>query len=111
MKIVQDLPRAVQEIPHVWITMSDGIRLSARIWRPRDEEPVPAILEFIPYRKRFGTAVRDAIAHPYMAGHGYACVRVDLRGSGESEGVLEDEYLQRELDDGCEVLRWLAEQR
>ena len=31
--------------------------------------------------------------HPYFAGHGYAGVRVDLRGSGDSDGILLDEYL------------------
>ncbi|RZU97871.1 CocE/NonD family hydrolase [Spiribacter vilamensis] len=110
MKTVSTLPCEIMEEANVWIPMPDGIRLAARIWRPRDERPVPAIMEYIPYRKRFGTAARDAIAHPYIAGHGYACIRVDLRGSGESEGILTDEYLQQELDDGCAVLRWLAEQ-
>lgn len=92
--------------------MSDGVRLSARIWRPvaSDEDPVPAVLEFIPYRKRDLTAVRDSIHHPYMAGYGYACVRVDLRGTGDSEGVLTDEYLERELLDAEEILAWLADQ-
>ena len=68
--------------------MPDGVRLSARIWLPEDAEddPVPAILEYIPYRKDDATAVRDAGIHPYFAGHGYASVRVDLRGSGDSEG-------------------------
>ena len=112
MITVRDLPHAVTEIENVWIEMPDGARLAARIWLPEDAEarPVPAILEYIPYRKRFGTAARDAVTQPYVAGHGYACVRVDLRGSGESDGVLEDEYLQQELDDGCEVIRWIAAQ-
>lgn len=93
--------------------MSDGKRLAARIWLPQEAEkvPVPAILEYLPYRKRDLTRGRDAINHPYFAGHGYACVRVDLRGSGESEGVLTDEYLPQELQDGLEVLRWIAAQR
>ena len=47
---------------------------------------MPAILEYIPYRKNDATAVRDAGIHPYFAGHGYASVRVDLRGSGDSDG-------------------------
>ena len=57
---------------------------------------MPAVLEFIPYRQRDLTAVRDSMHHPYFAGHGFAGVRVDLRGSGDSEGVLTDEYLERE---------------
>ncbi len=112
MKVVDNFPHPVEEIDNVWIPMADGVRLAARIWRPAGAEtaPVPAILEYIPYRKRFGTAARDAVTHRYLAGHGYACVRVDLRGSGESDGVLEDEYLQQELDDGCAVIDWLAAQ-
>jgi putative CocE/NonD family hydrolase len=96
----------------VWITMTDGVRLSARIWLPDDAvwSPVPAILEYIPYRKDDATAVRDAGIHPYLAGHGYAAARVDLRGSGNSEGILEGEYLPQEQVDGVEVVRWLAAQ-
>ncbi len=112
MRTVSALPHKVDEDEHVLIPLSDGTRLAARIWRPAssDDEPVPAILEFIPYRKRDFTALRDSIHHPYMAGHGYACARVDIRGSGESEGVLTDEYLEQEFRDGEEVLAWLADQ-
>jgi putative CocE/NonD family hydrolase len=112
MRYVTNLPYATKEEEHVTIPMSDGVRLSAHIWRPTssDHEPVPAVLEYIPYRKRDLTAVRDSIHHPYLAGHGYACVRVDLRGTGDSEGVLLDEYLEREQADAEEVLAWLAEQ-
>ena len=112
MRIVDTLPRRVREIEHVWIPMSDGVRLSARLWLPEDADadPVPAILEYIPYRKRDGTAVRDQLTHPYFAGHGYAAVRVDMRGNGESDGLMADEYLKQEQDDALEVIDWLARQ-
>lgn len=112
MRTVTTFPHAVRKEEHVWIPVSDGTRLAARIWRPASSEldPVPAILEIIPYRQRDLTARRDSIHHPYLAGHGYACVRVDLRGSGESEGVLTDEYLEEELSDAQDVLAWLAKQ-
>lgn len=110
MQFVNDLPESISEIEHLWIPLSDGTRLAARVWLPEDAErrPVPALLEYIPYRRRDGVRLRDETMHPYFAGHGYASVRVDLRGSGDSEGVLRDEYLQQELDDGVEVIRWLA---
>ena len=94
------------------VELSDGCRLAARIFLPEDAgvDPVPAILEFLPYRKRDGTAERDALTHPYFAGHGYAGVRVDMRGSGESDGLLDDEYLKQEQDDALEVIAWLAAQ-
>ena len=112
MKTIEDLPQQVKHSEHVWIPMPDGIRLAARIWMPEDaeREPVPAILEYIPYRKRDGVRLRDEIMHRYFAGHGYACARVDIRGSGDSEGVLRDEYLQSELDDGVAILAWLEQQ-
>ncbi|QGN49202.1 CocE/NonD family hydrolase [Micromonospora sp. WMMC415] len=111
-RIKTHFDRPVDVIDHVWISMRDGVRLSARVWLPVDasSDPVPAILEYIPYRKGDGTVVRDSQMHPYFAGHGYAAVRVDMRGSGESEGVLLDEYLAQEQDDALEVLGWLAEQ-
>lgn len=110
--IVTAFPRAVREMEHVSIPLSDGTKLAARIWLPVDAErdPVPAILEYLPYRKRGGTHERDALTHPYLAGHGYAGVRVDLRGSGESDGLLFDEYAPREQEDALEVIAWLAAQ-
>ncbi|WP_423822476.1 CocE/NonD family hydrolase [Salinisphaera sp. SPP-AMP-43] len=103
---------AVDVIEHVTIPLSDGTELAARMWMPSDANthPVPAILEYIPYRKRDFTRDRDESLHPVFAAHGYIGIRVDLRGSGDSEGVLEDEYLERELQDGIEVINWLAEQ-
>ena len=101
---------SVRTVDNEYIPMSDGVRLSSRLWLPETETPVPAILEYIPYRKNDGKAERDSMIHPYFAANGYAAVRVDLRGSGESEGILEDEYLVQELKDGEEVLRWIADQ-
>src|SRR6185312_16825522 len=102
----------VREIEHLWIPLSDGTRLAARLWLPGDagQHPVPALLEYLPYRKRDGTAERDSLTHPWLAAHGYAAIRVDIRGSGESEGVLSDEYSQAELADGVAVIAWLARQ-
>jgi hypothetical protein len=107
-----EFPYEVREVENCWIPLADGTRLAARLWLPVDAEarPVPAILEYIPYRKNDGTATRDAIQQPYFAGHGYAVVRVDLRGSGDSDGLLLDEYLPQEQRDGLEVLSWIAAQ-
>lgn len=112
MKTVTEFPRKVVEHPDIGITMPDGCRLSARVWMPEDahERPVPAILEHLPYRKRDGTVVRDALTHSYLAGHGYASIRVDMRGNGDSEGVMEDEYSEQELQDACDAIAWIAAQ-
>jgi predicted acyl esterase len=110
--IVTTFPHSVRVIEHTLIPLKDGTRLAARIWLPEDAErnPVPAILEYLPYRKRDGTYERDALTHPYLAGHGYACIRVDIRGSGESTGLLFDEYASQEQDDGVELIAWLSAQ-
>ncbi len=110
--IITKFPRAIREIEHTLIPLRDGTKLAARIWLPVDawQNRVPAILEYLPYRKRTGTFERDALTHPYLAGHGYAAVRVDIRGSGEFDGLLTDEYAQQEQDDGFELIRWLAVQ-
>lgn len=110
MRFNDQWPYRVEQMPCQWIPMRDGVRLAARIWLPIGAEPVPALLEYIPYRAGDLTAYRDSLHHPYLAGHGYATVRVDLRGSGDSEGVLEDEYLDSEIEDAIEVIHWLAGQ-
>lgn len=112
MRVVTDFPHVLVETPDMGIVLSDGCRLSARVWMPEDAatNPVPAVLEYIPYRKRDGTLPRDEIMHPYVAGHGYASVRVDVRGNGDSEGLMADEYTIQELADACEVIEWLAAQ-
>ena len=93
-----------------WVEMSDGRRLSARIWLPKEPTPHPAILEYLPYRKRDGTAERDSTTHAYFVEHGYACIRVDIAGTGDSEGQFDDEYSEQELSDGEAVLDWIARQ-
>jgi len=112
VKILTVFPRPVRRIEHCWIPLPDGCRLSARVWLPEDADtsPVPAILEYIPYRKRDFTRPRDEPMHHYFAGHGYAALRVDVRGSGESDGVLLDEYSEQELADGVAVIDWIASQ-
>ncbi|TRV77717.1 CocE/NonD family hydrolase [Streptomyces sp. 130] len=94
----------------LYIPLADGTQLYARIWRPVTDEPVPALLEYLPYRLSDWTAPRDWQRHPWYAGHGYASVRVDVRGHGNSEGMPGDEYDATELADGVAVVHWLAQQ-
>ncbi len=103
---------AVREIEHCWIPMPDGTRLAARLWLPEvtAEQPCPAILEYIPYRKGDMVRARDERNHPRFAAAGYACLRVDMRGSGDSEGLMGDMYSPHELDDARHVIDWIAAQ-
>ena len=106
------LPYEIHEVEHAFIPLADGTRLACRYWLPVDaeERPVPAILEYIPYCKRDGTSARDEAMHPWLAGHGYCAIRVDMRGSGESDGLLDGEYLEREQNDAVEAIAWIAAQ-
>lgn len=112
MRIVTEFAHAIHEIKHIDVPMPDGARLGARIWMPESAEdaPVPAILEYIPYRKNDLCAPEDRRHGHYLAGNGYAYVRLDLRGAGDSEGLLLDEYLPQELQDGFDAVQWIADQ-
>ena len=112
MDIVTQFPHKIIDEPDMGIILSDGCRLSARVFLPESATkiPLPAILEYIPYRKRDGTIERDEMMHKYFAGRGYVVLRVDMRGSGESQGIMLDEYTKEELSDCVEVINWIAEQ-
>ncbi len=102
----------VETVETHWIPMADGRRLAARLFLPVDarQNPVPLILEYIPYRRRDGTRIGDDQKHLYFAGHGYASARVDIAGMGDSDGLLDDEYVKREQDDALEILDHLCAQ-
>lgn len=103
----------IEEIENIWIELPDGCRLAARLWLPENSRahPVPAIFEYLPYRKRDFMRRRDEGMHRYYAARGYASVRVDIRGSGDSAGILHDEYSQQEHADAVEVIAWIARQK
>jgi hypothetical protein len=104
--------RAFRCIENEWITLKDGTRLAARMWIPAGAQtaPVPVVWEYLPYRKRDSERHRDTGWAEAFVPYGFAFVRVDIRGSGDSDGVLLGEYLQQEQDDAVEVIAWLARQ-
>jgi putative CocE/NonD family hydrolase len=108
--IRRDYPYQVETVDPCWIALSDGARIAATLWRPISQKKVPVVVEMIPYRRRDGTVFRDLDMTPYFAGFGLAYCRVDLRGAGDSDGILADEYLPREQEDAVEIIQWLAAQ-
>ena len=83
-RVRDDLPHAVRVVETEWIPLSDGTRLAARLWLPEGAGRVPVILEYLPYRLSDGTQAGDHQQMGWFAGHGYACARVDIRGTGNS---------------------------
>jgi putative CocE/NonD family hydrolase len=104
--------RKIRDLEHLRVPMSDGCELAARMWIPEgaEQHPVPAIIECTPNRRRDWTRFRDSLMHPYNATHGYAALRLDSRGSGDSDGILRDEYLKQEQDDVVDAIAWIAAQ-
>ena len=94
--------------------MPDGVRLATNLltngkdWKTHRS---PVILEYLPYRKDDWSMERDLALHSYWVQQGYVVARVDVRGTGRSEGALPDrEYSDQELKDGEAVIAWLAAQ-
>ncbi|HTX51235.1 MAG TPA: CocE/NonD family hydrolase, partial [Caulobacteraceae bacterium] len=103
-------PGPVREIENAWIVAPDGARLAVSLWLPDGGAPAPAVLESIPYRKRDSTRGYAGYWGRLLARHGIAYARLDARGSGDSEGVLVDEYLPVEQSDAVHAIAWLAAQ-
>ncbi len=97
-----------------WIPMRDGVKLAANLFFPADlkpDEKVPVVLEYLPYRKDDWSLGRDYSLHGYLVRHRYIVARVDVRGTGRSQGHTPDrEYSEQELQDGEDVIAWLAGQ-
>lgn len=112
MQVSEYIGQSWHEIEHFSIPLKNGCTLSARAWMPTSAAttPAPAILEYLPYRKRDGTTPRDESTYPVFAAAGYAGIRVDISGTGESDGEFDDEYSPRELAQGVEVIEWIAAQ-
>lgn len=104
--------RPFEVIESLRIPMADGVHLSARLWRPKAGTPgrVPVVIEYIPYRKRDFYRFIDDLWGPQLASRGIAYARIDVRGSGDSEGVITDEYSEPELADGVACIEWLSRQ-
>lgn len=117
------------------ILVDDGSVLKGDVFRPISGEPCPVLLTYGPYAKGlsfqqgYPSAWQKMIAnHPDVAygstnkyqnwevvdpekwvPHGYACVRVDSRGTGRSPGFI-DHFSPRETRDFYECIEWTARQ-
>ncbi len=98
----------VKHIRGVRIAMRDGVELAAAITRPDAEGQFPAIMSYHPYR---GTsAAQPPESYRHLAQRGYVMVHFDVRGTGNSGGFTTDIYSEQEIQDGCEMVEWIAAQ-
>jgi predicted acyl esterase len=92
------------------VVVRDGVRLSVDVYRPAGPGRFPALLEHIPYRKDDLRTIEDRAQNTALVNAGFACVRLDVRGTGSSGGIAADEYTRAEQRDGCDVVEWIARQ-
>jgi len=112
IKLEPSAPVYEFEIKRNWITMKDGIRLSVTYFKPiakKKDEKFPALFEFLPYRKDDLFYLRDYPLYTYFVRRGYVIVKVDIRGTGSSEGMIPPrEYSEAELNDAVEIINQLS---
>jgi putative CocE/NonD family hydrolase len=100
---------------NVGIPMRDGTLLYADVYRPAlaNGRPAagrfPAVLVQTPYGKSRATALLSPAARPLFIRHGYVEVVVDVRGTGDSEGVW-DVLGEKEQRDYYDTARWVVAQ-
>src|SRR5262249_10097421 len=93
--------------------MLDGVRLAVDLYLPEGATPAsPAacLLEALPYRKDDLTSSYRREYERLVEEGGFAVCRVDVRGTGSSDGLATDEYPETEQQDLAEVIAWLAAQ-
>jgi len=90
-------------IDRTTVEMDDGVKLAVTFYKPADASPekkVPIVINMVPYRKDDIFYAGDYGPYSYLAERGIACARIDIRGTGGSDGVLVDrEYSDAELSD------------
>lgn len=111
------------------IQVRDGAKLYIDVYRPADSGPVPALICWSPFGKKFNGIASLKLMTPWNLGipenrlsglekfeapdpadwcpRGYAIINVDSRGSGDSEGVCAIMGTQ-EAEDGYDVIEAVA---
>jgi putative CocE/NonD family hydrolase len=108
---MEKLEDGVTLVRNVLIPMPDGVQLAANLYRPAGEGPWPALFTYFPYHKDgIGGMGHVDGEHRYFARHGYACLTVDVRGTGNSGGAVDSPNHDLEPDDGYHVTEWIASQ-
>jgi putative CocE/NonD family hydrolase len=100
----------------VEIAVHDGVKIAAAIYLPQGSGKVPALLAASPYRFDNDRVPAQAVflwretgPIDYYLKHGYAYVRVDVRGTGRSGGDYR--YMDAsEQHDLYDIIDWITRQ-
>ncbi|HQY84338.1 MAG: CocE/NonD family hydrolase [Ilumatobacteraceae bacterium] len=94
----------------VSIAVEGGAVLAGTLYLPDAEGPFATLLEALPYRMSdVGASYADGYLR-FAGEGGFAVLRIDVRGTGNSTGVAEDEYPDIERRDLRTVIEWVAAQ-
>ena len=88
--------------------MRDGVRLSADVYRPDSDRPVPAIVNRTPYDKSSSLIQLAAIEPERVVDSGFALVCQDVRGRFASEGAFYTFFV--DVEDTYDTVEWAASQ-
>ena len=94
----------------VSIAVEGGSTLAATLYLPSTEGPFATLLEALPYRMHDITSSYADSYHRFCTEGGFAVLRVDVRGTGDSTGIAEDEYPDIERRDLRTAIEWVAAQ-
>lgn len=97
-------PVAPIQVLNVGMTMRDGVRLSANVFRPGIPGRYPTLLIRTPYDK----GVEMTPNYQAYIEHGYAVVVQDVRGRYASAGRFDP--INQEIYDGDDTITWVARQ-
>lgn len=107
---LQQMPASPSRVPVLppkieTMTLKDGTRLDADVYRPAVSGSYPVLLQRQAYSRRIACSI--CYAHPaWYASHGYIVVVQDVRGRGTSEGTFRPG--ETEIEDGAESVEWAA---
>jgi len=104
-------PGATEE----YMTLRDGVRLAANVYKPAGKGPWPVVLARTPYIKDGVVTAQNPKPGEIMAKQaarytaaGYVFVVQDVRGKGRSQGFYQ--AFENDIEDGYDAVEWAAAQ-
>ncbi len=110
-------------VSSTYISMRDGVKIAATICIPKGLSPgdkIPTLLYQTRYQRTHHLRIpyrwiwRETVDHypktELFTANGYACIYVDVRGSGASYGFRILPFSEEEIKDGSDIVDWIINQ-